>query len=198
MNSALTFRNMPTGDQMDWVRGHMRAHITSPGSAKPAAEDILLKYRRPVIAAETRNGLPDGDDSPATLRLAYQLVEVLRSKEDHAAEIEARAQALAKRAIEELNLAETRIRSAEIARNAAEADRNEANARVEEFEGALKHMEARISTAENQLSVAVLRAKTAETRAAESEEALRLLEDAIRTHLLAARGQASSRSAAAA
>jgi hypothetical protein len=46
--------------------------------------------------------------------------------------------------------------------------------------------------------VAVLRAKTAETRAAESEEALRLLEDAIRTHLLEARGQASSRFAAAA
>jgi hypothetical protein len=41
---------------MDWLRGHMRAHITSPGSAKPAAEDILLKYRRPVIVAETRNG----------------------------------------------------------------------------------------------------------------------------------------------
>ena len=182
---------------MNWLRGHMRAHMSSPGSAEPAAESIL-KHRRPVIAAETRNGLPDGDDGPAPLVLAYQLAEVLRSKEDHAAEIEARAQALAKRAIEELNLAETRLRSAEIARNAAEADRNEANARVEEFEGALKHIEGRISTAENQLSAAVLRAKTAETRAAESEEALRLLEDAIRTHLLAERGQASSRSAAAA
>ena len=175
----------------------MRAHMSSPGSAEPAAENIL-KYHRPVIVAETRNDIPDGDDSPAALRLAYQLAEVLRSKEDHAAEIEARAQALAKRAIEELNLAETRLRSAEIARNAAEADRNEANARVEEFEGALKHMEARISTAENQLSAAVLRAKTAETCAAELGEALRMLEDAIRTHLLEARGQVSRRSAAAA
>jgi chromosome segregation ATPase len=177
------------------LRGHTPAHVT-PESTETAGDNIF-PYRRPVTAAETRRPR-DAEDSPAAFQLVYQLADVIRQNEDHAAETEARAQALVKRAIEELHLADTRVRSAEIARNAAEADLNETHVRVEEFERTLEHMQGRICTAETQLSAAILRAETAETRAAEATKALRLLEDAIRTQLLRARGQASSPSAAAA
>jgi chromosome segregation ATPase len=182
---------------MDWLRGQMREHIANLESTEHVAENIF-KLRRTAPVAETRDSLADREDSPAALQLVYQLADVIRSKEEHAAEIEGRAQALAKRALDELKLAETRLRSAEIARNAAEARVDEANTRMEEFERAFEHTEARIAAAETQLSAAFLRAKTAETRAAEAEKALRRLEEAIRTQLLKARGQASSHSAAAA
>jgi hypothetical protein len=178
------------------LRGHTRAHVASPESPESAGDNIF-PYRHPVPAAELRRPR-DGEDSPAALQLVYQLADVIRQKEDHAAETEARAQALVKRAIEELNHANARLRSGEIARDAVETDLNEASARIEEFEEVVKRIEVRISTAETQLSAAILRAETAETRAAEAENALRLLDDAIRTQLLRARGQASSPSAAAA
>src|SRR5207247_10752480 len=59
---------------------------------------------------------------------------------------------LGKRAIDELHLAEDRLRATDAARNAAEAALNKANATLQEFEVALNHTEARIAAAETQLS----------------------------------------------
>ena len=149
---------------MQRPRGYVREH-------NPEAENVF-KFGAIASAAETRDSRAGQAHSPAALELVHQLADVIRSRENHAAECEARAQALAQRALDELKLAEARLRSAEIARNAAEASVDDANGRMEEFARTFEHMEARMATSEIQLSEAFLRAKTAETRATEAEEGL--------------------------
>jgi hypothetical protein len=161
------------------------------------AENIC-NFRQTSSAAEKREDLAGQDNRSSALQLVHQLADVIRSKEDQAADMEARAQTLAQCAVDKLNLAETRLQSAEITRNALEADLRESNAKVEVFEGALKHIEVRVCTMEAQLAGAVLRAKVAETRAVEAEKALELLEEAIRSQLLKTQRPASSPFAAAA
>jgi len=190
VNVFETYDGGPDGlDSKTYVGGQPGVHGTRSGEH--------FAYRRP-FTAEARESLTGEEDSSDALQLVDQLADVIRRKEEHAAAIEAQAQALAGRAFDELNLARTQLRSAEIARDTAEARLGEASAKIETFEGALERIEARISTAETQLSASVLRVKTAETRAAEAEKALRQLEDAIRTQLLRAREQASNPHAAAA
>jgi hypothetical protein len=184
-------------DIMASRREQMQEHIESPEWTESGPENVFRFYPGP-LAAERGDNPADGEDGSAALQLVYQLADVVRSREEHAAQVEARAQALGKRAIDELNLADERLRATEAARNAAEAALNKANATVQEFEAALKHTEARITTAETQLSEALRRAKTAETRATKSEMALKRLEDAIRIQLLNTRGPAPRNSAAAA
>jgi hypothetical protein len=83
--------------------------------------------------------------------------------QDHARQIETRAQTLCRNALEKLRLAERRTEAAENALNLAES---------------------RIASAEARLSAAELRAKKGETRARELDQALTLIEGAIRTRLL--------------
>ena len=104
---------------MEWLQ-HMRERIPGLESTEPAAENIF-KIRGAAPVTETRDSVADREHGPAALQLVYQLADLVRSKESHAAEMETRAQALAKCAVDELKLAETRLRSAENARNAAEA-----------------------------------------------------------------------------
>jgi SMC interacting uncharacterized protein involved in chromosome segregation len=177
---------------MSGLRGQTREHIASLKSAESAPEKIL-RFRAP-----TRGICAEQEDRPAALQLVYQLADVIRTKEDHAAGIEAQAQELVQRAIDELNFSRARLRSAETARIAAEAGIKEANTKIEEFEGMLKYLETRIAAAETQLSSAILRANAAETRAADSQNALKQLEEAIRAQNLKANGRASDHSDAAA
>jgi hypothetical protein len=175
----------------------MQERIESPEWTESEPENVFRFHHGP-LAAERLDSLADRDNGSAALQLVHQLADVIRSRENHAAQVEARAHALGKRALDELNLAEGRLRATEAARNAAEVALNKANTMLQEFEVALNHTEARIAAAETQLSDALRRAKAAETRAAQSETALQRLEDAIRVQLLNTRGQAPRNSAAAA
>ena len=178
-------------------REQMQEHIESPEWTESGPENVF-RFHHGSLAAERRGSPADRHDGSAALQLVHQLADAVRSREDHAAQVEARAHALGKRAIDELHLAEERLRATDAARNAAEAALNKANATLQEFEVALNHTEARIAAAETQLSDALRRAKAAETRAAQSETALQRLEDAIRVQLLNTQRQAPRNSAAAA
>ena len=103
------------------------------------------------------------NDGQSALDLVYQAAKVVSELEDHAREMETRAQGLCRDALEKLRLAKRRAESAE---------------------SGLYLTESRISSVEAKLSAADLRAKKAETRARELDQALTLIEDAIRTRLL--------------
>ena len=156
------------------LREHMRAHIANY-SAVGSAENIL-SLRRP----------PNSETSPgaAVLNLIYQAADLIRDVDDCAAERQARAETLAKQAIEELKIAHARVRSAESERRAAEAEIKELSVRVQEVEKAMERATSHVAAAETQLSAAEQRTRTSEMRANEAENALRRIEEAIRTRIL--------------
>ncbi|HEY3643686.1 MAG TPA: hypothetical protein VGL31_21500 [Xanthobacteraceae bacterium] len=173
---------------MQWLREHMRNHISGGPSIEPGEE--VLNFRR---AAPEPGKHRDGD----AVALVYQAADAVRGAQDRAAQIEARAEDLVKLAIEKLQIAENRIRSAEVEQRAAEAGMNEASARIQATETALQRALSRIAALEAQLSEAEPRAHAAETRAAEAEKALRRIEHAIRTQILDGGRGAPRKSAAA-
>ena len=89
----------------------------------PAALDLLHGPAniRGAILSEDTGGV-------AAIDLVNQAAQVIQSIEDQAAETKMRAHDLARRAAEQLNFAERRIRALESAQSAAEASLNEANA----------------------------------------------------------------------
>ena len=106
---------------------------------------------------------PPRNDGQAALDLVYQAAEVVGNLQDHARQMENRAEALCRSAAEKLRLAERRTEAAE---------------------KALYQAESRISSAEAKLSAAEMRAKNAETKARELDQALTRIEEAIRSRLL--------------
>jgi hypothetical protein len=170
------------------LREHMRAHIAN-SSAVGSAENIL-SLRRP----------PNSETSPgaAVLNLIYQAADLIRDVDDYAAERQACAETLAKQAIEKVEIAEARVRSAESGRLAAEAETKEFSDRLQEVEKVMEQTASHIAATEAQLSAAEQRARTAEMRADEAEDALKRIEEAIRTQILEKRFGDSSRRAATA
>jgi chromosome segregation ATPase len=146
-------------------------------SARGQTEKVLSILR----AAPSRAGRAEG---VSAVDLVYQAAEMIKGVQDHAGEIEARAEELVRRAIAKLQASDTRIQSLEIERRASEAALNEATARIQEVEKVLARAQSRIAASESQLSAADLRARTAEARANEAEKALIRIEDAIRSQLL--------------
>jgi chromosome segregation ATPase len=178
-----------------WKGSQMPGELANEEWTKPPAENGLCFFDANTGQKECPSEL---DESAAAMQLVYELAGVVRTKEDRAREMEARAQDLARRSLDELNLARMRVRSAEITHAKTEERVKEAMAKVDEFEQALKDTEARIASAEDQLAAAILRAETAEARAAEADEALRSLAGVIRTELLNMSGHDSNNSAMAA
>jgi hypothetical protein len=127
--------------------------------------------------------------SAAALNLVHQLAEVIGEATDYTAEVQARAEALAKQAVEKARSAQVSIQSAE---RAAEAKMKEFSEKVEEsfnikmqeFENIIEQMSSRLNDAKVQLSNAEQRRKTAEVRATEAENALKCIEEAIRTRIM--------------
>jgi len=166
----------------NWLREHMRDHITD-NSAVNLAENVL-SFRRPPYSAK--------NPGAAALDLVYQVAELIGNADDYAAARHARAETLAKQAIEKLKIADACVRSAESGRRAAEAkikkfsDRveKEFSIRVQEVEKLIERANARMAAAEAQLSAAEKRTRTAEMRANEAENALRRIEEALRTQIL--------------
>jgi hypothetical protein len=130
------------------------------------------RFGKPVIDEPYTNGnivnfsrvtQPARDQSSAVLELVDQAAEVFTGIEDHARQIESRAQFLVKAAIEKIQLLEGQIES-------ASQD--------------LKIAQSRLITSESQLANAEQRAETAEARERKLEYALSRIEDAIRKRLL--------------
>ena len=101
----------------------MRAQPTNA-----AAMDLgtnILKFRHDTAAASRC-------DTSAALDLVSEVASVITGISNRAADSEARAKALAKSALERLQLAEARIYSAEAARDLAEETLSELSAKLEE------------------------------------------------------------------
>jgi chromosome segregation ATPase len=124
------------------------------------------------------------EDGAAVLYLVYQAAEALTAAEDRVSDIEARAQTLAQRAMEQIKLAEQRANEVDAERRAIESRLNEANTRIKEYEIALEKSESRNAVAEAKLTAAEQRARKAESRANAARTAMVRIEEAIRTHLL--------------
>src|ERR1035437_6645569 len=180
----------------NWLREHMRDHIANSSMVDSA--DNILNFQRPPYSAK--------NPGAAALDLVYQAAELIGDANNYAAERQARAENLAKQAIEKLKIADDRVRSAESARRAAEAEIKEFSDRVEkelsvrlqEIEEAMEQTASRIAATEAQLSAAEQRARTAEIRANEAENALKRIEEAIRSRILAKMPGNSSRRVATA
>jgi hypothetical protein len=136
-----------------WLRECIQVTDQDQGDSQ---EDTVVAFPRRRIG-------PVKNDGQSAIDLVYQAAEVVGNLQDHAREIETRAQTLCRGALEKLRLAERRTEAAENALNLAES---------------------RVASAEAKLSAAELRAQKAETRARELNQALTLIEDAIRSKLL--------------
>jgi hypothetical protein len=110
-----------------------------------------------------RSATKGGTDA---LDLVFQAAEIIKRKEAHAADVEARAEAIIKRAIEELRLAESRVHSAEQAQKVAESRVREAEAAVYEIESKVQKSESLIAAAQVELAAAELRATVCRSAAA--------------------------------
>jgi exonuclease VII large subunit len=166
----------------DWLLEHMRGHIANTGVAN--SSDNVFDF--PLPSNATKN------PGAAALDLVYQAAELIEQVDNYAAEKHARAEMLAKQAIEKLNIAHERVRSADSARLAAESSVKEFSEQVErrlavkiqEIERVMEQTASRMAANEAQLTAAEQRAKAAETRAAEAEDALRRIEQTLRTQIL--------------
>src|SRR5439155_9632975 len=101
-------------DLMASRREQMQERIESPEWAESEPENVF-RFHHGSLVAERRGSPANRDDGSAALQLVHQLADAVRSREDHAAEVEARAHALGKRAIDELHLAEDRLRATDAA-----------------------------------------------------------------------------------
>jgi hypothetical protein len=181
---------------MDWLRKHMREHLAGQESCDHAAQNVL-PFRSTAFPDRSEVGGITKEQCSSVEDLVFQLAEVIRRKEDDAAQKKAWAESLAQCALDELCQARTELRSSEIARKAAEAAVNEANAKAEELERALMRTEGKMAAAEAKLAVAVVSARNAEARAARSEKNFGMLEEVIRQQLLETRSEAGNCAVAA-
>ena len=167
----------------NWLREHMRDHIANH-SALDSAENVLSFQSSPNSKM---------NPGAAALDIVYQAAELIRDVDNYAAERHARAETLARQAIEKLKIAHDCVQSAESRRLAAEAEIQEFSDRVgkelsvklQKVEEAMEQTASRIAATEAQLSAAEQRARTAEIRANDAENALKRIEEAIRSRILA-------------
>src|SRR3981189_1737023 len=132
-------------EDVDWLGEGFR----NPVVDEPDVNGNILKFSR----AE-----PARDQSATALELVDQAAEVVTGIEDHARQIEARAQFLVKSALEKMQLLDGQVQS-------AAQD--------------LRIAQSRLATAEAQLLSAEQRVETAETRERERAGALSRLAGAI-------------------
>lgn len=140
-------------DDLDWLRKVFRK------VDEPHVNGKIVNFSR---AAQ-----PPRNQSSTVLELVDQAADVLSGMENHARQVEVRAQSLVKNAIGKIQLLESQIAS-------ASED--------------LKVAQSRLATAESQLVHADQRIERAEARERELEYALSRIEDAIRERLLGIRG----------
>ncbi|HEY1542380.1 MAG TPA: hypothetical protein VGG01_08220 [Xanthobacteraceae bacterium] len=159
---------------MDWMQQHMRRHLAE-GQGEP---NVLSLRSEPAQSGEV---------GAKTLELVERAVEHIRQTEQAAAERHARAEMLARRTIEQVNAAEERARSSEMALRAAETQAERNSLKLQQMELELQRAATELAAARTDTSAAESRARDAERRAAEAENALKSVEATIR-RLLTERG----------
>jgi chromosome segregation ATPase len=156
---------------MEWLQQHMRNHL-----AEIQGETNVLSLRPHPIPVE--------DVCVRALKLIERAIQYIQDTEQEAVERHARADTLARNAMEELNSAEERVGAAESARRAAEARIDGATAKLREMEGQLERTAANAAAAQTKISATEKRAREAENRAAEAENALKRIETVIHAIML--------------
>jgi len=111
----------------------MRNHIADDRAVY--AEKNVLSFRRQPFSAENSIKTISG---ASALDLVCQAAEIIRNSDNYAAERQARAEALAKQAIEELKIAHARVQSAESKQQAAEAALKDLIVKVDNLEKAIE------------------------------------------------------------
>jgi len=148
---------------VQWLEDHMRKHLVD---ADRENNVLVLRPQSPQ----------DEHVSLRIVELAERAIQHVRDTERQAADRHARAEALARNAIEELQKAERRVRAAECARLAIEARFEQVHATLRETEIQLERAAADAEAAQTQTSAALEPARNAEKRAAEAENALKRVE----------------------
>jgi len=143
-----------------------------------------------VNSPKGRSTRENADDA---VDLVYQAAETWKEIQDHAAATVARAESLARDAIKQLQLAQTRIEDAEAARDRALADLADMSATVAEVKREFGQLRLQLSDKEAKLCAAEERAATAEMRAGEASEALERLVDAVRNELPRKKGNVAAK-----
>jgi uncharacterized coiled-coil DUF342 family protein len=154
--------------------------------ASQQLRDDIWDYRYKPSAGEPENIVSlapsaSRDDGATALDLVHQAAEIFKGMENHAREIEARAQSAYE------SLAE-KLRAAEKQRDAAERTRrevvNEFNGKLQDISRALQQAQSRIAGAEERTVAAEYRAQAAEVRLYRVNQELAAVGEAIRTRLL--------------
>lgn len=156
---------------MEWLQEHMRKHLVET----PRESNVLSLRAQPS---------PVEDIGVRAVELVERAIQHIQHTEEEAAARHARAEMLARNAIEELQKAEDRVRAAESARWAAEARVDGAGARLRDMEIELERAAANAAAAQTKISAADERAKDAEKRATEAENALKRIETLVHTMML--------------
>ena len=142
-------------------------------SAAPAAAEPENIVSLPASAPKA--------DGATALDLVHQAAEIFKGMEDHAREIEARAQAVCDDLVEKLRLAEKQRDVAERARREVV---NELNGKLQDVSRALQQAQSRIVGAEERTVAAEFRAQAAEAQLYRANQELAAVEEAIRKRLL--------------
>jgi chromosome segregation ATPase len=156
---------------MEWLRDHMRDHVSK-----------------------------DGDVAASTLDLVQQAADTIKVSEDRVADTEARARIIINQAKEELRLAEKLYQTSEAARIAAEAEAKDAKQKLIEARKVLQLAETRIEEVELKLSIIETAAEENETKLISMEHQLKLADARVagaenERHLLEVRAKAAERRA---
>ncbi len=157
---------------MEWLQHHMRKHLVEGHSEA----NVLSLRHQPSLTPGT---------GARALELVERAIEYIRRTEQDSAERHARAESLARNAIEQLNTAAERLRFSEAARRAAEGQFEGAAAKLRETETELERTAAALTAAQTKISAVESRAHEAEMRATEAENALKRIEASVNSLLLA-------------
>jgi hypothetical protein len=111
----------------------MRKHIADGCAVYPTKN--VLSFRDQAYSEENSTKTTPGTRA---LDLVCQAAEIIRNNDDYAAEKQARAETLAKQAIEELKIAHARVHSAEAKQQAAEAALKNLIVKVDNLERAIE------------------------------------------------------------
>jgi len=148
-----------------------------------ARVDAAESENENVIPFEARSPQRQTEAGADLVSLVLQAAETIRSREDQAAERDAKTQALVQGVVDELRLAkEQALMTA---------------AKVRELQDFLTQRDSVIAATQARMLTIENHAQQVEARAQRAEYALRCVEDAIRTKLLTAVANSSSNSAAA-
>jgi chromosome segregation ATPase len=151
---------------MEWLQHHMRKHLAE---AEGATNIISLA---PRLTATEELGAK-------ALKLVQRAIEHIRHAEQDAVEKDARADMLARNAIEQLNTMQERARCSELACRAAEAQVERTSVKLQHMEMELERAAAELAAAQTKIRATENRARDAEKRATEAENALKRIETMI-------------------